>query len=712
MNFFKSLNRFLLFFLMIGSTFIGGASSFGKTEVFKKHSILVSYEDSPRPIGPPADLDQKIDSAPTESDLEGALSDPSSPLYSLAHLYLELNQTLGPSPVPLCVDVQVKNGSAHFVISLPTDEAFEIGDAQWTQSGLKNWKKLKNSLILTSQNLRRLYQSDAPVDWTIDGYADALPYLDSAERATFYDIRKQFKLSFGEMISDLEKQKELARLRAESYRLPILNPEEDLQDLIHIQEIRGHATDQLELNPALWTAENRALPAHKTFFNEPSLLACKTRRKIKFSTTGTLGFFPILKRVQLFETRSAPGARSLQVSDLSVTPHFMDQATVSAIKTEVTREIQKSIVLLYPESASAPIAQFPQGTADARDLSERVLKNLIDRGVFVDCTPKDYLCTLALKFIQSRIEGKADEPSIGDRLISLIHSGLASLPSLALDIPKEIDPKTVESVGDLIALYRVPEEHWLNWGEIRIRGETLLTQNPDALTTEAVRLVLPDGNYRCARCGSGSILNGGNLTPNSRIVDRPDVFKESIARATRIDSNTLGSTLSPTAYFVSHCNQDCSICGGIPIDHLISQSAQGSGERKDSRVYVLNPAITIGTRSDLISIQEFRSGCLVTRKVLESCNVEPAESHQALDQTWSSHQEEVEETSSSSYFLTADSKSDPQDVYALRSALKRLKCSSSPETSIPTWDQYGDCHLDAWRPESGPGSWEWFRKKF
>ena len=711
MIFFKRAQPFTLFTLICFASTLWAPLALSEPEAFKKHSIQVTYEDPPHPIGPSPFLEQKLDSPPTDSELEAALSDPADPLSSLAQLYLSLNQALGSDAAPLCLDVAVRNGDAQFVISLPTDEAFEIGSAHWTLTGFKNWKALKKALILTSQNLKSLYHSNAPVDWTIDGYADALPYLDAGSREIFYNIRKNFELSQSEILQDLEKQKTLARSRAESYLIPIQNPEEDLQDWVKILEIRGYATDQVELNSALWSAQNRALPAHKTFFNEPSLLACKTRRKIKFSTTGALGHFPLIKRTNLFETKSPPKTRTLRVADVPVIPHFMDQSIVREIKTEVMREIHRSIQLIKLGDSLRRKDDSADEPFDLQSLSEKVLKNLSDRGVFISCSSQDYLCTLALKFIQSQIEGKSDESTFGDHLISLIHSGLASIPALALDIPKEIDHKTIESVGDLIALYRVPDDRWRSWGETRIRGETLLLYNLDSNSTDAIRLVLPDGSYTCTRCGSGSVVSKGNLTPKSRIIERSEVFKESITRASRIDSNVLGASLSPTSYFVTQCNLDCSHCGGTPIETLISRSSVQSTHESGAHVYTLNPILSSDAPTPLIPIHEFRTGCLVTRKVLESCNVESDETLSAFTQTWSTHTEEVEDTSNSLTLIQNRARIESPDLLELRTAIKRLKCSSSPETSIPTWDQYGDCHLDAWRPEAGPGSWEWFQKK-
>jgi hypothetical protein len=706
MYFFTRIKIFIVLFgLGFSSLFLSFPSFSQEPSTPRNHSITVTYDDPPHFIGPSPDLDQALDHPPTDEDLEQAVGDRSNPLYPLARFYLDLNQTLGPEPHALCVDVKVRKGLAQFMVSLPTDEAFEIGDSRWTRAGFENWKTLKQALILTSKTLKSWSHSDSPIDWNIDGYADALPYLNSGDRTLFYDIRKYFELSHFEKYRDLEKQRDLARSRAESYRLPILNPEEDLQDWVRIQNIKGHASEQIELNSALWSAENRALPAHKSFFNEASLLACKTRRKIKFTTTGTLGTFPILKRTHLFETQPTPSPHPIYVAEFAVTPHFLDHASLISIKNEILREVHQSFNILGLSSGHA-------SDSETMDWSKKALKNLSDRGVFIECTPEDYLCTLALKFIQSQLEGKGEEASFGDHFITLIHSGLASLRSLALDIPKEIDHQTVDSVGDLIALYKIPNDHWLEWGETRIRGEALLSSHAEGSTPQAIRLVLPDGNYTCTRCGSGTIVKNGSLTTNSRLIDRPDIFKESIAHATQKDANVLGSILSPTAYFVTGCSSDCTQCGGVPIDSLISRSSDPAVTAQRARVFVLNPALHQNNTTDLISPQDFKTGCLVTRKVLESCNVEPEESHAPSNQQWSTHWEET--------ILPAQKRiqSDPEidsnlnnEVLPLRAALKRLKCSSSPETTLPTWDQYGDCHLDAWRPESGPGSWEWFQKK-
>ena len=670
-------------------------------ETRRQHNIVITTDETPAasrgPIGPVPYLDEKLERAPAPQELKNALADSSDPLYPVARFYLDLDRALGNERSNLCVDLVVKNGSARFVVSLPTDDSFEIGAQTWTAKGASNFKKLKKALAAASTHLRIARGSNLPVDWDIEGYADGLPYLDFMARASFYDIRQSFDLSFDEKLRDLERQQALALSRAESYRIPIENPEEGLRELVRIRSVRGHASDQLELDSTLWSSQNRAVPAEKTFFKEASLLACKARRKIKFTTTGVSGSFPVFRRISMIEESPEPVFRSVRVADLPVVPHSMSRSTLEAVKEGILREIDQSI---HQFGLRAPSGDESVRATDA------VLNDLAARGVFIGCVAEDYLCTMAKAFIRSRLEGKGDDATAGDHLISLIGSGLSSLRRFALNIPKEIDRSTVQTVGDLVALYRVPEEKRLEYGETRIRGEALLAQNPYALNAEGVRVTVPDGNYTCARCGSGSIVKSGSLIPNSRIVDQPDAFRESIARIVRTDSSALGAAMSPGAYFVPDCNADCTRCGGLPIDEAVTQAL--SGRDASSKVRVVNPAIRSGNATPLIPFEEFRTGCVVTRNILESCNVEPEESHDFGSHAFDLHMEEIP---SGPAVVRAESAGTPSpDAAALEEALDRLRCSSSRDTALPTWDQYGDCHLDAWRPEKGPGSYEWLKE--
>ncbi|NDG84774.1 MAG: hypothetical protein EBX52_07015 [Proteobacteria bacterium] len=310
-------------FALLASLFIFAGTSFSETR--RQHNIVITTEESPveskGPIGPVPYFDEKLDRAPTAEELKNALSNPADPLYPIARFYLDLSSALGTDRPRLCVDLTVQNGIANFVVALPTDDSFEIGDSSWTQKGHETWKSLKTALASASAVLKTRAGSSEPVEWDIDGYADGLPYLDFVARSSFYDIRQDFELSLEEKLRDLERQEILALSRAESYRLPIENPDGDLRALVRIRSIRGHSSNQLELDSSLWAAQNRAVPSEKTFFGEASLLACKARRKIKFTTTGVLGTFPVLKRTSMIEETPEPLIRRTRVADLPVIPH-------------------------------------------------------------------------------------------------------------------------------------------------------------------------------------------------------------------------------------------------------------------------------------------------------------------------------------------------------------------------------------------------------
>ena len=672
-----------LLILSLSALFSG--SAFAET-VRKVHSIVVIEDNAPlvrsHPIGPSPNLEEPLNRAPETRELLGALHSRNDSLQPVARIYEAVARSLelqsGEDP-GFCFDLEVEKGSGAFRISIPTDRAFEIGKSSWTREGQLAWSHARKALSSISKALQELHHSAEPIEWDIEGFADGLPFLSSGERKVFFDRARPFQLDSGRITRDLEAQEALARSRAESFRVPIENPEEGLLESVRVGRILGRNSAELEWNASLWEPMNRAAPAAWSYFGEPSLLACKTRRKIKFSSRGSLALIPVVKTVPGIDGSIPPMETTMEAALLSVPPHFLDRAPLLKARKDL---------------ASAMDAEILREGAGAS--SSRVIAALQSAGVLSSEGSDGYFTRVLEAFVESRIEAATRGSDMG--LIDWIGRKLSSFERTALLMVKPVDSKTLEGVTDLLALYRVRDGDFRHYGEERKPGSWILESYPGMRTEEGVMLEIPDGQYRCSRCGSGVSLEGGVLHAESRLIDAPDVVLDSVRSLVRRDPTALASLLNPSVFWVGDCDSGCTTCSGMPVDEAIQKAR--AGEDLTIPFASADPAITGKNRSRLIPLSEFQKGCVVTRRVMESCNVEAGEKTKSpefrVELTKITTPSEVTHTPATS---AREFDSDP-----LLRAINALRCSGSPERALPTEDAHADCHLDAWRPDRSNSS--------
>ena len=672
--------------LILSSMALFGGSAPAET-IRKVHSIVVVVEEDALPvlnhrIGPSPHLEEPLNRAPETRELLRALQSSDDSLQPVARIYETVARSLelqsGEDP-GFCFDLEVEKGSGGFRISIPTDRAFEIGKSSWTREGQLAWTHARKALFFISKALQEFHHSRDPIEWDIEGFADGLPFLNSGERKVFFDRTRSFPMDSSRISRDLEAQEDLARSRAESFRIPIENPEEGLLESVRVGRIQGRNSADLEWNASLWEPMNRAAPAAWNYFGEPSLLACKTRRKIKFSSRGIQGSIPVVKSVPAIDGSIPPMERAIETALLSAPPHFLDRAPLlearkdlaSAVDAEVSRE----------------------GTGAT---ASRVISVLQSSGVLSSEGADGYFTRILEAFVESRIEARSEPSGMG--LVDWISRRLSSFERTAYLMVKPVDSKTLEGVSDLLALYRVRDGDFGRYGEERKPGSGVLESYPGMRTQEGVMLEIPDGEYRCSRCGSGVSLEGGVLHQESRLVDAPDVVMDSVRAVVRRDSTALASLLSPSVFWVGDCDSGCTTCSGLPVDEAIQKAR--AGEDQTIPFASADPAMTGKNHSRLIPLSDFQKGCVVMRRVMESCNVEAGEKTKAP-----AFRVELKKITTPAEVVSSPASSAREfESEPLFRAINSLRCSGSPERALPTEDAHADCHLDAWRPDRSNSS--------